>query len=65
CVLQDLLKGRPTEIGGYLNGLVVKKGREVDVPTPLNEVVTSLIGQIEEGKLRPDRSNLEMLDRYM
>jgi 2-dehydropantoate 2-reductase len=65
CVLQDLLKGRPTEIGDYLNGLVVKKGREVNVPTPLNEVVASLIGQIEEGKLRPHLSNLEMLDKYM
>lgn len=65
CVLQDLLKGRPSEIGDYLNGLVAKKGREVGVPTPLNEVVSSLIRQIEEGKLQPNLSNLEMLDRYM
>jgi ketopantoate reductase len=62
CVLQDLLKGRLSEIGGYLNGLVVRKGREVNVPTPLNEVVVSLIGQIEEGKLQMNRSNLEILD---
>ena len=65
CVLQDLLKGRLSEIGGYLNGLVARKGRDVNVQTPLNEVVASLVGQIEDGKLQMNRSNLEMLDQYL
>ena len=63
-VLQDILKGRLTEIG-YLNGLVAGKGREANVPTPLNEAVTSLIRQIEQGTLKPDPANLEMLNQYM
>jgi len=64
CVMQDLLKGRLTEVS-YLNGLVIKKGREVKVPTPLNEAVTSLIQQIEQGKLKANPSNLEKLKQYM
>ncbi|MFC1943415.1 ketopantoate reductase family protein [Chloroflexota bacterium] len=63
--LQDLLKGRRTEVPGYLNGLVVLKGREVNVPTPYNEVIASLVLQIEEGKLKMERSNLEILDKYI
>ena len=63
-VLQDILKGRLTEVG-YLNGLVVEKGREVNVPTPFNEAVTSLIKQIEQGTLKPGLTNLEMLNQYM
>ena len=49
CVLQDLLKGRLTEVGDYFNGLIVKKGREVNVATPINEMVTSLMREIEQG----------------
>lgn len=63
-VLQDILKGRLTEVG-YLNGLVAEKGREVNVPTPFNEAVTSLIKQIEQGTLKPSLTNLEMLNRYV
>ena len=59
-VQQDLLKGRLTEID-FLNGLVGKKGREVKVPTPANEAVTSMVKQIEEGILQPSLSNLEIL----
>ncbi len=65
AVLQDLLKGRRTEVPDYLNGLVVKKGREVKVPTPCNEVITSLVRQIEEGKLKMARSNLEIVNKYI
>ena len=60
--LQDLLKGRLTEVSDYINGLVVKKGREVNVPTPFNELAASLVRQIEQGKLKQNVSNLEMLD---
>ena len=65
CVLQDLLKGRPTEVGDYFNGLIVKKGREAKVPTPLNDAIASLIRQIEEGKLKPDPSNRKLLEPYL
>ncbi|MEI9476897.1 MAG: 2-dehydropantoate 2-reductase [Deltaproteobacteria bacterium] len=56
-IYQDLLKKRQTEID-YINGLVVRKGREADVPTPFNATVASVIKQIELGELEPDVSNL-------
>lgn len=61
-ILQDLTKGRLTEID-YLNGVVVAKGKEVNVPTPLNEAVTSMVKEIERGRLKPGLSNLEKLSR--
>ena len=60
--LQDILRGRRTELE-YLNGLVAKKGQEVNVRTPMNEAVTSLIKQIEQGILKPDRANLKILEK--
>jgi 2-dehydropantoate 2-reductase len=44
----DLAAGRPTEID-YLNGEVVKLGRKVGRPTPVNEAIVSLIRQREAG----------------
>ena len=63
-VLQDYLKGRYTETD-YLSGLVVAKGKEAGVPTPANAAVTVINAQIREGKLKPQRSNLELVDRFM
>ncbi|MFC2007354.1 ketopantoate reductase family protein [Chloroflexota bacterium] len=57
---QDILKGRRTELD-YINGLVVKKGQEAGVPTPLNEAVTLIGREIEQGKLKPDISNLSKM----
>lgn len=57
---QDILKGRRTEMD-YINGLVVKKGREAKVPTPFNEAVTLITRQIEQGILKPDISNLQVM----
>jgi 2-dehydropantoate 2-reductase len=45
-MLQDVEAQRPTEID-YLNGGVVRFGREQGVPTPLNEAVTALIKGLE------------------
>ena len=56
------LKGRLTEVGDYINGLVVKKGREVNVPTPFNKLAATLVRQIEQGRLEQSVSNLEMFD---
>jgi len=41
-LLQDVLKGRPTEVD-YLNGLVVRKGREAGVATPANRAIVELV----------------------
>ena len=63
-MLQDHIKGRRSEID-FVNGLVVGKGQEAKVPTPLNEAVTSLIHQIEQGTLKPGLSNLTMLEKLI
>jgi 2-dehydropantoate 2-reductase len=47
-MLQDIEARRETEID-YLNGGIVRFGREHDVPTPLNAAVTSLIHGLERS----------------
>jgi len=63
-VLQDHLKGRYSEVD-QLNGLIVKKGREAGVPTPLNEAITALTHRLRHGELKPDRSNLKLLTQLL
>jgi 2-dehydropantoate 2-reductase len=43
----DWKAGRPTEID-YLNGHIVRQGRELGVPTPVNEALTAMIKTITE-----------------
>ena len=45
-MLQDVEARRPTEID-YLNGGIGRFGRELGVPTPLNDAVTALIKGLE------------------
>lgn len=45
-MLQDVLKGRPTEIDA-INGKIVERGREINVPTPINATLTSLVRAME------------------
>lgn len=54
---QDIRKGRRTEID-FINGLVVQKGKEVGVPTPLNETIRRFVKRIENGELKPDPENI-------
>lgn len=43
---QDLARHRPTEID-HLNGYVARRGRELDVPTPVNRLLFSLVRALE------------------
>ena len=43
---QDYHRGRVTEID-YLNGQIVEYGKELDIPTPSNELITHMIHQLE------------------
>jgi len=43
----DWKAGRPTEIA-YLNGYIVEKGRELGIPTPVNEALTAMIKAMTE-----------------
>jgi 2-dehydropantoate 2-reductase len=47
-MLQDALARRRTEID-VLNGGIVRMGREIGVPTPLNQAVTALIDGLERS----------------
>lgn len=47
-MLQDIERGRKTEID-YLNGYIVKKGREIGFPTPVNEAIVKTVKEVEEG----------------
>lgn len=62
---QDVLKGRRTEID-ELNGVVARKGREVNVPTPFCDKIVAIVNGLGVG-FRPDpsliRPLLEMLPR--
>src|SRR5213083_227359 len=54
---QDVVKGRPTEID-FMNGLVVDKGRERKVPTPVSAAAVEAIHEIERGSRKPAAENL-------
>jgi 2-dehydropantoate 2-reductase len=50
---QDIARGRGTEIAD-LNGYVVRRGRALGRPTPLNETLERLITVLEEAPADPD-----------
>ena len=45
-MLQDVLRGVPTEIG-VINEAIVREGRQLGVATPVNEVISTTIRAIE------------------
>ena len=45
-MLQDILRGRPTEIDA-INGAVVERGRQAGVDTPVNLLLTQLVHALE------------------
>jgi 2-dehydropantoate 2-reductase len=55
---QDIEKGRKTEVD-FVNGYVVRKGKEVGLKTPANEMVTRVVKEIEDGKKQPTVANLK------
>jgi 2-dehydropantoate 2-reductase len=63
-VLQDYVKRRRTEVDG-LTGVVVEKGRQVNVRTPANAAIAHVNHQIRIGALKPDRSNLAIAEAML
>jgi 2-dehydropantoate 2-reductase len=51
-MLQDLERGRPTEID-FINGHVVSEGRRLGVPTPINAAVVETVHALSRGELSP------------
>lgn len=58
--LQSLERGKPTEID-YFNGYISAKGKEVGVPTPVNDKIVAMIKEIEAGKRRITLDNFKEL----
>jgi 2-dehydropantoate 2-reductase len=54
------MKGRHSEVDD-LNGCVVKEAERLGTAAPVNAAVVELAHQIESGMLRPDPSNLALL----
>ncbi len=50
-MLQDVEARRPTEVD-YLNGGIARFGRDLDVPTPLNEAIWALMRGLEASWTR-------------
>lgn len=48
---QDIARGKPTEIDS-LNGYIVRRGKDLGVPTPVNSTLFALIKLIEESSAR-------------
>jgi 2-dehydropantoate 2-reductase len=59
-LLQDVLKGRRTEIE-YLNGVVVAEGKRLGIATPVNAAIVGEFERHGAGRLTPDPKNLEPL----
>ena len=47
-MLQDILKGKPTEID-FLNGKMVEYAKELRIRIPINELLTFLIKGLERS----------------
>ena len=58
--IHDHIKGRRSEME-FIPGLVAKKGKELGIPTPTVDAVVDIDRQINQGKLKMDPSNFELL----
>ena len=47
-MLQDVLNEKKTEID-FINGAIVRQGKNLNIPTPVNEVLTGLVRTIESS----------------
>lgn len=48
-MLQDILNKNRTEID-FINGAIVRQAKALNIPTPVNEVLTNLVKTIEKGR---------------
>ena len=55
---QDVAKGRKTEVE-FMNGFISRMGREIGVPTPVNDAVVSVVKEIDDGVAVADPSNVD------
>jgi 2-dehydropantoate 2-reductase len=63
-LLQDVIKGRRTEIE-ELNGLIVRKGKELNISTPMNQAIVNLMNTLLKGEVSPEPENIDRLRPYI
>lgn len=54
---QDIFKRRRTEID-FINGLVVEKGAELGIATPVNQAMVDAVKRVEQGRAEPSLDNV-------
>ena len=59
-MLQDLKKNKPCEIDA-INGVVCEWGKKKGIPTPVNDRITAIVHEIQDGKRIPAPENLKDL----
>ena len=59
-MLQDLKKNKPCEIDA-INGVVCEWGKKKGIPTPVNDRITAIVHEIQDGKRKPAPENLKDL----
>lgn len=63
-VLQDWMKSRHSEVDD-LNGLVAAEAARLGHHAPVNAAIAELAHRIEQGRLKPDPSNLSLLQALL
>jgi 2-dehydropantoate 2-reductase len=63
-LLQDVIKGRRTEIE-ELNGLIVRKGKDLNISTPMNQAIVNLMNRLFKGEVSPEPENIDRLRPYI
>ncbi|BBB32282.1 2-dehydropantoate 2-reductase [Thermotomaculum hydrothermale] len=58
--LQSLERGRKTEVD-FINGIIVRYGKETGFETPVNERIVEIVHEIENGKRKISPENLREL----
>ena len=58
-MLQDLKKNKPCEVDA-INGVVCEWGRKTGVPTPVNDKIVEIIREIQKGKRKTGKENLDV-----
>lgn len=58
-MLQDIEKGKPTEIEA-VDGAAVEEGRRAGIPTPYLDMTIRIVEDITAGRLVPSASNLNL-----
>jgi 2-dehydropantoate 2-reductase len=64
-ILQSLERGKLTEID-YLNGYIVKNGKNFNISVPVNSIVVKMIHEIEQGSRKTSEFNFDdpLFDRF-